>query len=67
MRRKFASDLYLLMKEDSDIILITADLGYGMFDQIRKDFPDQFYNVGAAEQVAVDIAVGMNQLTNNKN
>jgi len=59
MRRKFASDLYSLMKVDHSIILITADLGYGMFDQIRKDFPERFYNVGAAEQVAVDIAVGM--------
>jgi len=59
MRRKFASDLYELMKEDKRIILITADLGYGMFDKIRDDIPGQFYNVGAAEQAMVGIAVGM--------
>lgn len=59
MRRKFAVDLYELIKKDKNIILITADMGFGMFDKIRDDFPDQFYNVGAAEQVAVTIAVGM--------
>lgn len=59
MRKKFATDLYELMKKDSSIVLITADLGYGMFDKIREKFPKQFFNVGAAEQVAVDIAVGM--------
>ena len=59
MRNKFASDLYELMKKDQNIILITADLGYKMFDRIRDDFPNQFYNVGAAEQVMMDIAVGM--------
>ena len=59
MRRKFAADLYSLMKEDENIILITADLGFGMLDRIRDDIPDQFYNVGAAEQVMMNIAVGL--------
>ena len=59
MRRQFASDLYKLMKEDKNIILITADLGYGMLDKIRDDIPGQFYNVGAAEQAMVGIATGM--------
>ena len=59
MRRKFATDLYKLMKNDKNIILISADMGFGMFDRIRDELPDQFYNVGAAEQAAVTIAVGM--------
>ena len=59
MRRQFAKDLYDLMQNDIKIILITADLGYGMLDKIRDDLPGQFYNVGAAEQAAVCIAVGM--------
>jgi transketolase len=58
MRTKFASDLYELMKLDKNIILITADIGYGVLDKIKKDFPEQFYNVGAAEQVMMDMAVG---------
>ena len=59
MRRKFAVDLYELMKRDKNIILITADMGFGMLDKIRDELPDQFYNPGAAEQVAVTMAVGL--------
>ena len=59
MRRQFAKDLYELMKKDKNIILITADMGYGMLDKIRDELPEQFYNVGAAEQAAVTIAVGL--------
>ncbi len=59
MRRKFAVDLYELMKQDKNIILISVDMGYKMYDRIIDELPDQFYNVGAAEQAAVTIAVGM--------
>jgi len=59
MRRKFAADLYELMQKDKNIILITADMGYGMLNEIRNNLPQQFYNPGAAEQVAVTMAVGL--------
>jgi len=59
MRKKFASDLYELMVKDKDIILITADLGYGVLNRIKEELPGQFYNVGAAEQVMMDMAVGL--------
>lgn len=59
MRRKFAIDLYELMKVDENIILITGDLGFGMYDKIKSELPNQFYNVGAAEQVMMDIGIGM--------
>ena len=59
MRRKFAVDLYELIKRDKNIVLITADMGYLMFDKIRDELPNQFYNPGAAEQIAVTMAVGL--------
>jgi transketolase len=59
MRKKFASDLYELMVKDKNIILITADLGFGILNKIKEDLPEQFYNVGAAEQVMMDIAIGL--------
>jgi transketolase len=59
MRREFAKQLFELMEKDEDIVLITPDLGYGMLDKIRDAFPDRFYNVGAAEMVAMGMAVGM--------
>ena len=58
MRRKFADDLYKLMK-DENIVLITGDMGYGMFDKIRDELPEQFINTGAAEMAMMGIAIGL--------
>ena len=59
MRGYFAYELYRHMKENKDIILLTGDLGYGMFDQIKSDIPEQFINCGASEQAMMGIAVGL--------
>jgi transketolase len=59
MRRKFASDLYKLMKKDKNIVLVTGDMGYGMFDKTRNDLQDQFINTGAAEMAMMGIAIGL--------
>jgi transketolase len=55
----FAYELYRQMKKNKDIWLLTADLGFGMFDDIQADFPDRFVNTGAAEQSLIGIAVGL--------
>lgn len=47
------------MASNDRIWVITGDLGYGMFDRIRDDFPKRFVNVGAAEQVMIGIGVGL--------
>ncbi len=47
------------MTEDDRVWLLTADLGYKMFDKIAADFPTRFVNVGAAEQLLVGAAVGL--------
>jgi len=59
MRKQFADTLHELMSKDENIVLIVADLGYFIFDRIRADFPDRFYNVGAAELCAMNIAIGL--------
>ncbi len=59
MRKSFFDNLYQYMIRDKNIILITGDLGYGLIDAIRNDFPAQFINTGAAEQAMMGIAVGM--------
>ena len=58
MRRLFASELLKYAKEDKDIIVISFDLGYKMWDKITE-LPGQFYNVGASEQAGIGIAVGL--------
>lgn len=59
MRGEFAYALYNKMAEDQDIFVLVGDLGYGMFDDIKKDYSDRFLNVGASEQSMMDIAVGL--------
>ena len=55
----FGRALYIAMAQDERIVLLTGDLGYGIFDAHKEDFPDRYYNVGAAEQVLLGAACGM--------
>ena len=59
MRNEFAAELHKQMAKNKDIWLVTADLGFGLWDKIRTDYPDRFINVGAAEQAGADICVGL--------
>lgn len=59
MRGWFAYELCQQMKKNKDIILLTGDLGYKVFDTIREELSDQFYNTGAAEQAMMGIACGL--------
>lgn len=58
MRKLFSQLLYKAMTKDESIILITGDLGYGLWDRIRIDFSDRFYNAGSAEQFMMGMAAG---------
>lgn len=47
------------MKKNEDIHLITGDLGYGLWDKIRDDFPTRFHNVGSSEMVMMGMGIGL--------
>tara|TARA_B100000519_G_scaffold141006_1_gene122196 strand:- start:3221 stop:4111 length:891 start_codon:yes stop_codon:yes gene_type:complete len=47
------------MNEYPNIIFITGDLGFGVLDDFRKSFPNNFINAGVAEQNMTGIATGM--------
>lgn len=59
MRKECMNLLLQQMKNRRDIIVLTADLGYGILDTIKDTFPTRFYNVGAAEQLLIGAAVGL--------
>jgi transketolase len=59
MRKQFAKMLHEAMGTDSRIFLLTADLGYGILDDIRRDYPDRAINVGSCEQLMIGMAVGL--------
>ena len=59
MRDIFVEQLTTEIDKDPSIILITADLGFGSFDNLSKNYPDNFLNVGVAEQNMIGVAAGM--------
>ena len=58
-RQEFVNLLINEMYKNEKIFLLTGDLGFGLFDDIRKDFPNRFINVGSCEQLMIGLAVGL--------
>jgi len=59
MRVSFFKTLEEEATEKNNIILLTGDLGFKLFDSFRSQYPDRFYNVGVAESNMVGIAAGL--------
>ncbi len=59
MRYAFIKELTNLARENPHIILLTADLGYTVFEGFAKEFPKQFINVGVAESNMISVAAGL--------
>ena len=59
MRDVFAKTLLEEAKKDKNVILITGDLGFGVFDEFQKELPDQFINSGVNEQAMMGMAAGI--------
>ena len=59
MRKAFAETLSAIAKEDSRVLLLTADLGYMALEPFSQAVPKQFLNVGVAEQNMVGVATGL--------
>lgn len=59
MRYAFISELYKIAKKDNNVMLLTADLGYTVFENFAKTYPKQFINIGVAEPNMIGIAAGL--------
>ncbi len=59
MRTAFLETLVGLMRRHEDIIVLTADMGFSVFEHIQKEFPTRFINTGVTEQSTVGIATGL--------
>ena len=59
MRRKFGKLLNEIAKKDDKIVLLVGDIGFGIFDDFRKNHPKKFFNMGICEQSIVGAASGM--------
>jgi len=59
MRKECMDLLFHSIADNQNIMVLTADLGFGLLDNIRDTYADRYWNVGAAEQLMVGAAVGL--------
>ena len=59
MRDAFLNALTSMAEIDRDVVLLTADLGFGVFEEFEARFPGQYFNVGVAEQNMTGVATGL--------
>ena len=59
MRDIFIKELTEQVMRNRNIFLITGDLGFGVFDEFRINYSENFINAGVAEQNMTGVATGM--------
>jgi transketolase len=59
MRDVFINELSAIAAQQPEVMLLTADLGFGVLDDFARRFPRQFLNVGIAEQNMTSVATGL--------
>lgn len=58
MRKTFAAELGKMMK-DGNTFLLSGDLGFSVFEDIKEKHADRYINMGVAEQNMLGVAAGM--------
>jgi transketolase len=58
-RKEIGTALLPHARKDPDMILMVCDMGFGVTDQFKAEFPDRIFNMGMAEQATVGMAAGM--------
>lgn len=66
MRTAFIETLVEMAGKDKKINLVVADLGFSVIEPFATKYPDQFLNVGVAEQNMAGIAAGLSRIGNRK-
>ena len=59
MRDAFVDSLCRAATADKRVMLLTGDLGFGVLDRFANEHPDQYLNVGVAEQNLTGVATGL--------
>ena len=59
MRSAFINKITSEVSKNKDIFIISGDAGLGVFDNFKNESPDNFINLGIAEQNATGFAAGM--------
>ncbi len=59
MRYSFGKEVARQIKKNNKIYLLACDIGFGVFDTLRDECPENFINTGIAEQATIGMASGM--------
>lgn len=59
MRNTFVTTLFQEALKDENIVLVTGDLGFQLFDDFATQIPNQFINAGITEQSMMSMAAGI--------
>jgi transketolase len=59
MRNAFVSKLTEIARENEKIVLLVGDIGFGVFENFKKEFPKRYFNLGIAEQNSVGVVSGL--------
>jgi transketolase len=60
LRDTFARTLYQVAKKQPNVFIVVADISpAGSMAPFREEFPDQFINVGVAEQTMISLCAGL--------
>jgi transketolase len=57
--KKALMSAIMKMSEREEIIILSGDLGFNLFEEFQAKYPDRFYNMGIAEQNMVGVAAGL--------
>jgi transketolase len=59
MKTAFARTLTEAALKDKRIVLLTGDFCFGLFDELQRERPLQYWNCGCAEQAMVGVSAGL--------
>jgi transketolase len=59
MRDAFFDEIYRIARADSSVVFLTDDMDAFSLRRFKKDMPDQFLNIGVAEQNLVNLSAGL--------
>lgn len=59
MRKTALDCVYKLSKIDERVVFVGSDLGPGVLDKMKTEFPDRFFMEGVSEQYIIGMAAGL--------
>ena len=59
MRNAFVKEITNIAQKNKKIVLLAGDIGYKLFDNFKRKYPQRFYNCGVAETNMTTVAAGL--------